>query len=326
MGQPTGFMEYTRQLPADREPLERINDWNEFHCHLPEDELKRQGARCMNCGIPYCLTGIMINNMVSGCPLHNLMPEFNDLVYRGLWKLAWQRLRKTNSFPEFTGRVCPAPCEGACTCGLPTDPVTIKNIECAIIDTAYEHGWQQPDPPVVRTGKKVAVIGSGPSGLAAADQLNQAGHRVTLFERADRIGGLLMYGIPNMKLDKSVVLRRVDQMAAEGVSFVTGCEVGKDYPADKLKSEFDAIVLCGGSTKPRDLQVEGRNLKGIHYAVDFLAANTRSLLDSGLTDGNNISAAGKDVLVIGGGDTGTDCVGTSIRHKCNSVYQLEIMP
>ena len=326
MGKPTGFMEYQRQLPADREPLERIKDWNEFHHYMSEAELQSQGARCMDCGVPFCHTGTMINGMVSGCPLHNLTPEWNDLVYRGLWKEAWMRLRKTSNFPEFTGRVCPAPCEGACTAGMATSPATIRNIECSIINKAYEEGWQQPNPPAKRTGKKVAVIGSGPSGLAAADQLSKAGHSVTVFERADRIGGLLMYGIPNMKLDKNIIQRRVDLMAAEGVNFVTNCEVGKDYPADKLKAEYDAVVLCGGSTKPRDLPVEGSNLKGVYFAVEFLAANTKSLLDNKLADGNFIGAVGKDVIVIGGGDTGTDCVGTSIRHKCQSVNQLEIMP
>ena len=326
MGKPTGFMEYKPQLPADRKPLERIKDWNEFHHNLTEDELKLQGARCMDCGVPFCHTGMMINGMVSGCPLHNLMPEWNDLVYRGLWKEAWMRLRKTNNFPEFTGRVCPAPCEGACTAGVATAPVTIKNIECSIIDKAYAEGWQQPNPPAKRTDKKVAIIGSGPSGLAAADQLNKAGHNVTVFERADRIGGLLMYGIPNMKLDKKLVQRRVDLMTAEGVTFITNSEVGKDYPADKLKAEFDAIIICGGATKPRDLPVEGRNFKGIHFAMEFLAANTKSFLDSEHANGNFISAIGKDVIVIGGGDTGTDCVGTSIRHECKSVNQLEILP
>ncbi|MBM7855369.1 glutamate synthase (NADPH/NADH) small chain [Desulfohalotomaculum tongense] len=326
MGKPTGFMEYNRELPAHREPLERVNDWQEFHHRLPEEKLKTQAARCMECGIPFCHSGIMINGMVSGCPNHNLPPEWNDLVYRGLWKEALNRLLKTNNFPEFTGRVCPAPCEGACTAGLVGSPVTIRNIECAIIDKAYEEGWIVPQPPAKRTGKRVAVVGSGPSGLACAAQLNKAGHWVTVFERADRIGGLLMYGIPNMKLDKRYVQRRVDIMAAEGIKFVTNTEVGKDYPAEKLLREFDAVVLCGGATKARDLPVEGRNLKGIHFAVEFLHANTKSLLDSNYADGNFISAAGKDVVVIGGGDTGTDCVGTSLRHKCRSVVQLEIMP
>jgi len=326
MGKPMGFMEYQRELPQDRNPLERIEDWNEFHHSMPEEALRTQAARCMDCGVPFCHSGIMLNGMASGCPNHNLMPEWNELVYRGLWKEALGRLLKTNNFPEFTGRVCPALCEGACTAGLATAPVTTKNIECAIIDKAYREGWISPRPPLKRTGKKVAVIGSGPSGLACADQLNKAGHLVTVFERADRIGGLLMYGIPNMKLDKRVVQRRVDLMAAEGVNFVTKTEVGKDYAADNLLQEFDAAVLCGGATKPRDLRIEGRELKGIHLAVEALSANTKSLLDSKHSDGKFISAAGKDVIVIGGGDTGTDCVGTSLRHKCNSVNQLEIMP
>ena len=326
MGKPTGFLEYKRELPVDRAPLERIHDWDEFHHPMPEETLKIQAARCMECATPFCHTGMMINGMVSGCPNHNLMPEWNDLVFRGLWKEALGRVLKMNNFPEFTGRVCPAPCEGACAAGLATAPVTTKNIECAIIDKAYIEGWVVPRPPLKRTGKKVAVIGSGPSGLACADQLNKAGHLVTVFERADRIGGLLMYGIPYMKLDTGVVQRRVDLMAAEGVTFVTGTEVGKDVPAEKLLQEFDAAVLCGGATKPRDLPIEGRNLKGIYFAVEFLRANTKSLLDSNLGDGKFISAAGKDVIVIGGGDTGTDCVGTSLRHKCKSVNQLEIMP
>lgn len=326
MGKPTGFMEYQRQLPGDREPMERIKDWNEFHYQLDEEELKTQGARCMDCGTPYCHTGIIINGAASGCPLNNLIPEWNDLIYRGLWREALERLLKTNNFPEFTGRVCPAPCEGACTCGLHGLPVTIKNNECAIIDRAYEEGWVVPQPPAIRTGKKVAVVGSGPAGLAAAAQLNKAGHWVTVFERADRVGGLLMYGIPNMKLDKKLVQRRIDILAAEGISFVTGTEVGKDFPVGRLLGEFDAVVLCGGSTQPRDLPVVGRNLQGVHFAMEFLTANTRSLLDSKLADGSYISAAGKDVVVIGGGDTGTDCVGTAIRHGCRSVVQLEIMP
>ncbi|MEW6064574.1 glutamate synthase subunit beta [Desulforamulus profundi] len=326
MGKPTGFMEYNRELAAHREPLERVNDWQEFYSRLPEEKLKIQAARCMDCGTPFCHSGMIINGMASGCPNHNVPSEWNDLVYRGLWKEAFNRLVKTNNFPEFTGRVCPALCEGACTGGLVGSPVTVKSLECAIIDKAFEEGWVVPQPPAKRTGKKVAVVGSGPAGLACAAQLNKAGHWVTVFERADRIGGLLMYGIPNMKLDKRIVQRRVDLMAAEGVTFVTNTEVGRDYPADQLLKEFDAVVLCGGATKPRDLPVEGRSLKGIHLAVEFLGANTKSLLDSNHGDGNFISAAGKDVIVIGGGDTGTDCVGTALRHKCRSVVQLEIMP
>lgn len=326
MGKPTGFMEYKREVPVDEAPLSRIGHYREFHEHMPEEKLRTQGARCMDCGIPFCHTGKLLNNMAAGCPVHNLIPEWNDLVYRGMWREALDRLHKTNNFPEFTGRVCPAPCEGSCTVGLNEKPVTIKNIERSIIDHGFEHGWVTAQPPEVRTGKKVAVIGSGPSGLAAAAQLNKAGHTVTVFERADRVGGLLMYGIPNMKLDKQVVQRRVDLLAEEGITFVTNTEVGKDYPADKLKAEFDAIVLCGGATKGRDLPIEGRELKGIHLAMEFLHKNTKSLLDSNLEDGNYISAAGKDVIVIGGGDTGTDCVGTSLRHGCSSVYQFEIMP
>jgi glutamate synthase (NADPH/NADH) small chain len=324
MGKPTGFLEYFREVPADRAPLERIRDWKEYHQHMPEAALRKQGARCMDCGTPYCHTGIMLAGMVSGCPINNLIPEWNDLVFRGLWRDALDRLHKTNNFPEFTGRVCPAPCEGACNLGLIENPVTIKNNECSIIDRAFAEGWVQPEVPARRTGKKVAVVGSGPSGLACAAQLNKAGHLVTVFERADRIGGLLMYGIPNMKLDKSVVQRRVDLMAKSGIEFVTNTEVGKDLPAEKLLKQFDAAVLCGGATKPRDLKVEGRNLKGVHFAVEFLTQNTKSLLD-GATQ-SPISAAGKNVVVIGGGDTGTDCVGTSLRQGCKSLVQLEIMP
>jgi glutamate synthase (NADPH/NADH) small chain len=326
MGKPTGFMECQRMLPSDRDPLERIKDWKEIHKQLPEEELRKQASRCMDCGTPFCHTGMVLNGAVSGCPNHNLIPEFNDLVYRGLWKEALGRLLKMNNFPEFTCRVCPALCEGACTAGLATDPVTTRNIECAVIEKAFEKGWMAPRLPARRTGKKVAVIGSGPSGLACADQLNKAGHLVTVFERADRIGGLLMYGIPNMKLEKWVVQRRVELMASEGVKFVTGTAVGSDFAVDQLVKDFDAVVLCTGSTKPRDLPVEGRNLKGIYFAVQFLGANTKSLLDSNLSDGKYISAEAKDVVVIGGGDTGTDCVGTALRHKCKSVNQLEIMP
>ena len=326
MGKPTGFLEFQRELPPSRAPADRVHDWLEFHDHMPEGKLQEQGARCMDCGVPFCHTGTLIAGMAAGCPINNLIPEWNDLVYRGLWREALERLLKTNNFPEFTGRVCPAPCEGSCVLGINEPAVTIKSIECAIIDKAFEEGWIVPEPPEVRTGKKVAVIGSGPAGLACADQLNRAGHSVTVYERDDRIGGLLMYGIPNMKLDKRIVQRRIDLMAAEGVQFVTSTEVGKDVPAAHLREEFDAIALCGGATKPRDLPIEGRELKGVHFAMEFLYANTKSLLDSELKDGNYISAKDKDVIVIGGGDTGTDCVGTTMRHGCRSLTQFEILP
>lgn len=326
MGKPTGFLEYKREVPADDEPLLRIAHYQDFHHHLPEEKLRTQGSRCMDCGIPYCHTGKLISGMAAGCPIHNLIPEWNDLIFRGLWKEALDRLHKTNNFPEFTGRVCPAPCEGSCTVGLNGDPVTIKSIERTIIDKAFDEGWVTAQPPKHRTGKKVAVIGSGPAGLAAAAQLNKAGHTVTVFERADRVGGLLMYGIPNMKLEKQVIQRRADLLAEEGVTFVTNTEVGVDYPVDKLKSEFDAIVLAGGATKGRDLAIEGRELKGVHLAMEFLHKNTKSLLDSNHADGEYISAKDKDVIVIGGGDTGTDCVATSVRHGSKSVVQFEIMP
>jgi len=326
MGKPTGFLEINRELPADANPKDRIHHWEEFHEHLGEDKLRQQGARCMDCGIPFCHTGTLIGGMASGCPVNNLIPEWNDLVYRGLWKEALERLHRTNNFPEFTGRVCPAPCEGSCVLGMNEPAVTIKNIECSIIDRGWDEGWVKVMVPINRTGKKVAVVGSGPAGLSAADQLNKAGHLVTVFERADRIGGLLMYGIPNMKLDKKeVVQRRVDHMAAEGVNFVTKTEIGKDIPAEKLVKDFDAVVLCGGATKPRDLPIEGRNSKGVHFAMEFLHANTKALLDDNHVSGNYISAKDKNVIVIGGGDTGTDCVGTSMRHGCKSVIQLEIM-
>lgn len=327
MGKPTGFIEFEREIATDRSPLERVKDWNEFHDHLSKDKLRTQGARCMDCGTPFCHTGKIISGMASGCPVNNLIPDWNDLVYRGHWKEALELLHKTNNFPEFTGRVCPAPCEGSCVLGIIEPPVTIKNIENTIIEKGFEEGWVNPRPPKIRTGKKVAVVGSGPSGLACAAQLNKVGHLVTVFERADRIGGLLMYGIPNMKLEKQrVVQRRVDILAQEGIEFMTNTEVGKDYPADKLMKEFDAVVLCGGATNPRDLPIEGRNLKGIHFAMEFLLANTKSLLDSQHKDGNYISAKDKHVVVIGGGDTGTDCVGTSMRHGCKKLVQLEILP
>ena len=326
MGKPTGFIEYLRELPVDRAAIKRIQDWNEFHLHMEEGKLREQGARCMDCGIPFCHTGTLLSGMASGCPINNLIPEWNDLVYRGLWKEALDRLHKTNNFPEFTGRVCPAPCEGSCVLGINAPPVTIKNIECAIIDKGWDEGWVTPEPPAVRTGKKVAVIGSGPAGLSAAAQLNKAGHLVTVFERADRSGGLLMYGIPNPKLDKKLVVqRRLDCLKKEGIQFVTNTEVGVNYPADKLLKDFDAVVLCTGATKPRDLPIEGRNLKGVHFAMEFLHANTKALLD-GQKNGNYISANGKEVVIIGGGDTGTDCVATSMRHGCKSLLQIEILP
>jgi len=326
MGKPTGFIEYARELPADRSADERLKDWREIHLHMEEGKLCNQGARCMDCGTPFCHSGVVINGAASGCPVNNLIPEWNDLVYRGLWREALDRLHKTNNFPEFTGRVCPAPCEGACVLGINNPPVTIKNIECSIVDRGFDEGWLSAEPPAVRTGKKVAVVGSGPSGLACAAQLNRAGHDVTVFERADRIGGLLMYGIPNMKLDKDIVKRRIDLMAEEGITFRASCDVGVDYGAEKLVDDFDAAVLCLGATRPRDLPVEGRDLKGIHYAMEYLHRNTQSLLDSSLEDGNYISAEGKDVVVIGGGDTGTDCVATALRHGCTNIEQLEIMP
>ena len=325
MGKPTGFMEYCREIPADREPLERIRDWNEFHLQMPEESLRTQGARCMDCGVPFCHTGLLISGMASGCPINNLIPEWNDLIYRGHWRQALERLHRTNNFPEFTGRVCPAPCEGSCTLGINDPPVTIKNIEVCIVERGWQEGWIVPNPPRVRTGKKVAVVGSGPAGLSAAAQLNRAGHSVTVFERADLPGGLLMYGIPNMKLDKrGVLLRRIKLLEDEGIIFACNTLIGgNEYPVEKLRSEFNAVVLATGATLPRDLPIEGRQLKGIHFAMDFLTANTRAILNE---ETEFISAKGKDVIIIGGGDTGTDCVGTSLRHGCRSVTQLEIMP
>ncbi|PQO31676.1 glutamate synthase subunit beta [Blastopirellula marina] len=319
MGKPTGFMEFQRSTIPYRDPLVRINDYNEFPIEVTDSHLQTQGARCMDCGVPFCQS-------TTGCPVDNLIPEWNDLVYKGRWREALDRLHKTNNFPEFTGRVCPAPCENACVLGITNPPVAIKNIECSIIDRGFEEGWVAANVPEHRTGKKVAVIGSGPAGLAAAEQLNKAGHNVTVYERDDRIGGLLMYGIPNMKLDKETVQRRVDLMEAAGIKFVTGAHVGVNLDMAELKEKNDAIILAVGATKPRDLPIPGRELKGVHFAMEFLKANTKSLLDSKLEDGNYISAEGKDVIVIGGGDTGTDCIGTSIRHGCTSMVNFELLP
>ena len=326
MGKPTGFIEYLRELPVDRAPLARVKDWREFHPHLEEKRLRQQGARCMDCGVPFCHTGKLISGMASGCPINNLIPEWNDLVYRGLWQEALDRLLMTNNFPEFTGRVCPAPCEGSCVLGIDEPPVTIKNIEVEIIDRGWEEGWVLPQSPKVRTGKKVAVIGSGPAGLAAAEQLNRAGHQVTVLEREDRPGGLLMYGIPNMKLDKrEIVLRRITLMEQAGIKFICNASVGDNVEAQLLLRDFDATVICTGATLPRDLPVEGRKLAGVHFAMEYLTASTRSLLDGG-PDASPIHARGRDVVVIGGGDTGTDCVGTALRQGCRSLQQIEIMP
>jgi glutamate synthase (NADPH/NADH) small chain len=325
MGRPTAFIEIQRRGQPARPPLERIHDWSEAHPRLSDGDLADQGARCMDCGVPWCHTGVLISGMASGCPINNLIPEWNDLVSRGQWREASIRLHRTNNFPEFTGRVCPAPCEGSCTVGLNGDPVTIKTIEQEIADRAWDEGWITPSPPLTRTGRRVAVIGSGPAGLSAADQLNRAGHDVTVFERAGRIGGLLMYGIPNMKLDKDVVSRRVRLMEEEGVEFRTGVTIGADIAVDQLQAGFDAVVLATGATVARDLAVPGRELGGIHLAMSYLRGNTRRLLDGGADAEAPIDAAGKDVIVIGGGDTGTDCVGTAIRQGARSVRQLELL-
>ena len=319
MGKPTGFKEFPRETIPYSDPLERVSDWDEFTVDVPEEHLRTQGARCMDCGVPFCQSA-------TGCPIDNLIPEWNDLVYHGRWREAVDRLHKTNNFPEFTGRVCPAPCEGACVLGISEPAVTIKNIECAIVDKGFAEGWIKPEPPTERTGKKVAVIGSGPAGLTAAQQLNRAGHSVTVYERDDRIGGLLTYGIPNMKLDKGIVDRRVDIMRAEGVEFTTNAHVGVNTDAQKLRTENDALILTCGATRPRDLPIPGRELNGVHFAMEFLLKNTKSLMDSKLEDGAYISAKGKRVIVIGGGDTGTDCIGTSIRHGCTSLVNFELLP
>jgi glutamate synthase (NADPH) small chain len=318
MGKPTGFMEYTKKSVPYRDPSERVGDFREIFTEPADEHLRIQGARCMDCGVPFCQSD-------NGCPIDNLIPEWNDLVYHGRWREALDRLHKTNNFPEFTGRTCPAPCEGACVLGITDPPVTIKNIENAIIDRGYAEGWVTAKPPKSRSGKKVAIVGSGPAGLAAADQLNKAGHYVTVFERADRIGGLLMYGIPNMKLDKGVVDRRVDLLRESGIEFRTNADVGRNVDPAELSAEFDALLLTTGATLPRDLDIPGRRLEGVHFAMEFLTANTKSLLNSNLEDGKFISAKDKDVIVIGGGDTGADCIGTSLRHGCRSMINLELL-
>lgn len=319
MGKPTGFKEFERQVLPYRAESERLLDYKEIYTGHDTEQLQVQGARCMDCGVPFCQSD-------EGCPVYNLIPEWNDLVYRGRWQDALDRLHKTNNFPEFTGRVCPAPCEGACVLGITDPPVSIKNIEQAIIDRGFQEGWVVANPPTKRTGISIAVIGSGPAGLAAAAQLNTAGHSVTVYERQDRIGGLLMYGIPNMKLDKEVVDRRVALLEAEGVEFITNADVGKNIDPKELVEVNDAVLFTTGATTPRDLPIPGRDGAGVHFAMEFLTAHTKSLLDSGLEDGNYISATDKDVIVIGGGDTGTDCIGTALRHGCKSLVNFELLP
>jgi NAD(P)H-dependent glutamate synthase small subunit len=319
MGKPTGFKEFERKTEPYRDVNERLSDYDEIYTHHNDMHLQTQGARCMDCGVPFCQSD-------TGCPVDNLIPEWNDLVYNGRWRDAVERLHKTNNFPEFTGRVCPAPCEGSCVLGVIEPAVTIKNIECAIIDRAFDEGWVDAQTPESKTGKKVAIVGSGPAGLAAASQLSKAGHTVTVYERADRIGGLLMYGIPNMKLEKGIIDRRVQLMRDEGVEFIVNADVGQDVDARQLLKTTDALLLATGATTPRDLPIDGRDLDGVHFAMEFLTANTRSLLDSRLEDGKYISAKDKHVVVIGGGDTGTDCIGTSLRHGCKSVVNFELMP
>lgn len=332
MGKATGFLEYERESARAESPKERIGHFHEFHTPLSEEKQKQQAARCMECGVPFCQYGEAVAGMTSGCPLHNLIPEWNDLLYRGNLKEAFFRLRKTSSFPEFTSRVCPALCEKACTCGLNGKAVSTKENEYTITEYGYANGLMKPHISQNRTGKKIAVVGSGPAGLAVADRLNFRGHSVTVYEKSDRIGGLLMYGIPNMKLEKSVIKRRTDIMEEEGIAFVTNAEVGVSVDVKELKEQYDAIVIACGAGNPRDIAAKGRDAKGIYFAVDFLTSTTKSLLDHGGMDdaalkrGSYISAKGKDVVVIGGGDTGNDCVGTCMRHGAKSVAQLEMMP
>jgi len=317
MGKPTGFLEIGRELPERRPVAERVKDWREINRELPEEKVRAQGARCMNCGIPFCH---------KGCPLGNIIPDWNDLVYRNRWREALDRLAATNNFPEFTGRLCPAPCEGSCVLAINSDPVAIKQIELEIIEHAFRHGWVKPEPPLVRTGKSVAVVGSGPCGLAAADQLNRAGHRVTVFERADRIGGLLRYGIPEFKLEKGILDRRLKLMTAEGIIFRPNAEVGMNISVEELRSEFDAILLAAGATLPRDLKVPGRDLDGIHFAMEYLPQGNRRCEGDTLPEATLISAKGKRVVIIGGGDTGSDCLGTAHRQGAASVTQFELLP
>ena len=326
MGKSTGFMEYKRENNPGLEPLERIKNYREFHTPISDEDRQKQGARCMNCGVPFCQYGKPICGMVAGCPLNNLCPDWNDLVYKGFWDEALQRLMLTNAFPEFTSRVCPALCEKACVCGLNDEPVTTKENEYSIIEHGYASGTMKAHVPANRTGKKVAVIGSGPSGLSTAYWLNVRGHEVTVYEKSDRPGGLLMYGIPNMKLEKQVILRRVKILEEEGITFKCSVNVGVDITYEELKANYDAVVLCCGAGNPRDIKAEGRDAKGIYFAVDFLRATTQSLLASNMADTKYISAKYKDVIIIGGGDTGNDCVGTCMRHGCKSVTQLEMMP
>jgi len=319
MGKVTGFKEFERKTEPYRDPTDRLKDYNEIYTEHDTAHLQTQGARCMDCGVPFCQS-------TTGCPVDNLIPEWNDLIYNDRWQVALERLHKTNNFPEFTGRVCPAPCEGACVLGINHPAVTIKNIENAIVDRGFSENWIQAKAPTTRTGKTVAVVGSGPAGLAAAAQLNLAGHAVKVFERADRIGGLLMYGIPNMKLEKAVIDRRVELLKQEGIEFFTNTDIGKNISLESLQHDHDAVLLTTGATKARDLEVAGRDLKGIHLAMEFLTLNTTSLLDSKLADAQYISAKNKTVIVIGGGDTGTDCIGTSIRHGCTSIINFELLP